>query len=126
MPAAKHRQQLAVDLLERGELTVTAAGGSMAPTLPVGARVRVVAATVVTAGDVALLRVTAAPGFLLHRIVARLPGGYLVHRGDAPGASAGLARARDVLGRADLPRRSVGTRERMRGILAALRARVIR
>jgi len=121
----EHRQQLARDLLERGELVVTVAGGSMAPTLPIGARV-IVRPLPARAGDVGLFRVTASPGFLLHRVIARLPGGYVVHAGDRPGARAGVARARDLLGRADVPWQPLGAGIRAKALLGALLARLSR
>ncbi len=102
---------LVLDLLARGEaVVVTCAGGSMEPTVPRGAKV-LVRPGAAAPGDVALLRTR--DGFVLHRILLRLPLGLVVHRGDRPGARPGLGRWRDVLGRADLPPR------RRRGLLRA-------
>src|SRR5688572_7652860 len=96
-------------LLARGAaVTVRVGSASMSPTAAVGERVTVRPGRG-RIGDVVLLR---APGcFVLHRLVARLPG-RLVHAGDAPGSRAGLCRPGDVLGVADLPHRAVGARMR--------------
>jgi hypothetical protein len=92
----------------------------MAPTVGVGDRVRVVAGPV-RPGDVALF-----PGsgtFVLHRVLARLPGGLLVHAGDQNPTHSGLIRERDVLGRAELPARRVGLGTRLVATLVALARR---
>ena len=112
--------ELALAILARGELVITAAGASMEPTVAIGTRVRVVRAAAAV-GDVGLFRVPS--GFVLHRIVARLPGGLLVHAGDRPGARAGLAREATLLGRADLPRRTPSLGARASALLRALLAR---
>jgi hypothetical protein len=89
----------------------------MAPTVVVGDRVRVIGGAV-RSGDVALL-----PGsetFVLHRVIARLPGGLLVHAGDKNPTHSGLIHERDVLGRAELPPRQLGLGIRLRATLVAL------
>jgi hypothetical protein len=53
----------------------------------------------------------------MHRLIARLPGGWLVHRGDNS-ASFGWTRVERVVGRCELPRR----RPRTRQVAAALTA----
>lgn len=111
---------LAEAILATGELVITAAGASMEPTVGTGSKVRIVRGPA-EVGDVALFRVPS--GFILHRILARLPGGLLVHAGDRPGALPGLARTHALLGRADLPRRTPGLADRTSAILRALLAR---
>ena len=90
------------DALARGAvLAVRCKGRSMVPTVRAGDRVDVAAATP-EIGDVVLV----ADGDLLvlHRLVARLPGAWVAHRGDARLRSAGLSRASSVLGVARLRR----------------------
>ncbi len=113
-------RELAEAILATGELVVSAAGASMEPTVGTGSRVHIVPGDA-DVGDVALIRVPT--GFVLHRIVARLPGGLLVHIGDRPGALPGLARRSALLGRAELPRRAPSLARRASAILRTLLAR---
>jgi hypothetical protein len=112
--------------LARGEaVRVRVAGGSMAPTLPLGAEV-LARAGAPRVGDVVLLATAGEP--IVHRLVARL-GPLFVHAGDAPGGGAGLCRARDVLGVVDEVARRVpppGARARSvaRALARALRAKL--
>ena len=69
------------------------------------------------AGDVVLFE-TGGGELELHRVLARLPGGIVVHRGDNPVGRAGVVRAARVIGRAALPWRPV--RGQARAIAAAL------
>jgi hypothetical protein len=88
----------------------------MGATAPAGTRVLVEPlAARARAGDVVLLAGSIMP--LLHRVLVRLPFGFLVHGGDLPGARAGLARDSVVLGRAALPRRVPTVARRLRALL---------
>jgi hypothetical protein len=89
-------------LAEHGHASVRLAGGSMAPTVADGESV-LVRRTDCRVGDVAVIQ--AREGLLVHRLVARLPGGRWVHLGDCAGAVPGVCRDGEVLARAELPRR---------------------
>ena len=93
-----------------GGTWVTCIGRSMEPTIALGDRVRVEACDRPRPGDVVLLQSPA--GYILHRMIARLPGtDLLLHIGDSPVCTGpGLARMSRIIGRADLPRRPPGAR----------------
>lgn len=94
-----------------GGLQVTVASASMAPTLAVGARVRVRGSRAVRVGDVALL-VSSGGAMTLHRVLVRLPrAAWLIHGGDAPGAAAQFARVSTVVGVADVARQRPTARQ---------------
>lgn len=102
-------------------LTITCAGYSMQPVVWKGQAVTVRAAPV-QPGDVFLF-VTGAGQLELHRLVVRLPRGWLVHRGDhqvVPGY--GFTRAERVIGRAELARKPPRRGEVLRALAAATRA----
>ncbi|HET6611191.1 MAG TPA: S24/S26 family peptidase [Kofleriaceae bacterium] len=106
VPAGEHRA-LARELAARGQLTITVAGDSMAPTLARGAQVTIGPAAGVLPGDVVLFETADRRDLVLHRVVLCAPGlSWFVHAGDAPGGG-GPARAskRQIIGRARVPRR---------------------
>lgn len=71
----------------------------MEPTVRVGEVVVVRAVARVRVGDVVLFEHARAGGTLgLHRVVARLPGGWVVHCGDAEGSRPGVTREERVIG----------------------------
>src|SRR5438067_4187643 len=98
-------------LAEHGQASVRLAGGSMAPTVAEGESVLVRRAEP-SLGDVVVIQ--ARDGLLIHRLVARLPGGRWVHLGDAPGALPGVCRDGEVLATAELPRRAPPRLSRLR------------
>jgi hypothetical protein len=104
-------------LAEHGHASVKLAGGSMAPTLAEGESV-LVRAGEPRLGDVVVIRTR--EDYLVHRLVAQLPGGRWVHRGDRPGALPGLCRDHDILGLAELPRRLAPFSRRLRWALQAV------
>jgi hypothetical protein len=111
------RSDLQRALAEHGHASVKLAGGSMAPTLAVGESVLVHAAEP-RLGDVVVIRTR--EDYLVHRLVAQLPGGRWVHRGDNPDALPGLCRGADILGRAELPRRLAPFSRRLRWMMFAV------
>jgi signal peptidase I len=102
-----------------GPLVVTVSGSSMEPTVREGEKVMVVRGAQVRVGDVILFE-TGAGELELHRLIARLPGGVLVHRGDHPEARAGVVRAKKVIGRAELAWRVPGVREAAGAVIDAI------
>lgn len=106
--------ELLGERIRRGDdVWLTIAGDSMAPTLPRGARVRVVFARALRAGEVGVF--ARGRALLVHRVLARVltpRGVYYVHVGDAGGEPA-FAHARHLIGRADVPRRSPRFRVRL-------------
>ncbi len=77
-------------------LAVTCASASMEPTIEVGEGV-VARSGRARVGDVVVFEhVRGTLG--LHRVVARLPGGWLVHCGDRPGSRPGATRDARVIG----------------------------
>ena len=116
------RDELERALASSGVAQVRVAGGSMSPTVELGASVRVMRRAP-RVGDVVLL---ASPGgYTLHRLVARL-GPRFVHAGDAPRSEGGLCRAGDVLAVAELPSRTPPLALRARAIASALAGLIIR
>ena len=107
---------------KKGGTWVTCAGRSMEPTIGLGDRVRVEAGGKERAGDVVLIE--ASPGFILHRVVFRVPGtGWLVHMGDSPACKRpGIAHTSRIVGRAALPRRLPRPRMIAAGVLRAAAA----
>ncbi|HKA89495.1 MAG TPA: S24/S26 family peptidase [Haliangiales bacterium] len=89
----------------------------MEPTLPVGARVRVIPCADPRPGDVVVIHTRS--GLVVHRLWARAPG-LLVHGGER--GRPGLARTRDLVGRADVARRPIAPPGRA---LAMLRAALL-
>jgi hypothetical protein len=110
------------DLAARPDgLEVTCAGPSMTPAVRPGDRVRVRAGAPIRPGDVFLFE-TSRGELELHRLVAALPGGWLVHRGDNQAiAGFDLVRADAVIGRADVPPRPPRRSEVARAVLAVTR-----
>jgi signal peptidase I len=95
----------------------------MEPTLRYGDRVTVRACHPrrLRPGDVFVFETVSGP-LEMHRLVAVLPGGWLVHRGDHQiHRRFGVTRAERVIGRVDLPRRTPGYAERARAAAFALR-----
>ncbi len=115
-PSRRHeflRQLLA----HQGGAWLTMAGDSMCPTLRRGQRVRVVSPSELRVGDVVVFGLGSS--LVTHRLLARLPGGWLVHAGDLEPRWANLAPAESVVGRAVVERRYVS---RLSSAAAALRA----
>jgi HEAT repeats len=104
-------------LAEHGHASVRLAGGSMAPTVAQGESVLVRRARPAL-GDVVVIQ--ARDGLLVHRLVARLPGGRWVHLGDAAGALPGVCRDQEVVATAELPRRAPRRLSRLRYALFAV------
>jgi hypothetical protein len=95
----------------------------MEPTIPRGARVRVIPIDRIRIGDVILFQ--GGERLVLHRVLARL-GPLLVHAGDAGGAPSLIRRDR-VIARALTPRRAPPLRRRLSALRAALtRSAVLR
>jgi hypothetical protein len=96
-------------------LELTCGGSSMEPVIRSGARVRVrpreaqigrVAAFVTSRGEIEL-----------HRLVARVPGGWWAHLGDNQvDPTPGLVHASHIVGIADVPERAPRPRERLRAV----------
>jgi hypothetical protein len=105
------------ELVSRGGADLTVAGPSMEPTVARGARVRVTPCPDPRAGDVVVLHTRG--GLVVHRLWARLPG-VLVHGGE--GGAPGLARPRDLVGRAGVARREISVSRRA---LATFRATLL-
>lgn len=99
-------------------LLVTCAGNSMAPTVRRGDQVRVRRGPI-EPGDVFLFE-TSTGTLELHRLIAVLPRGRLVHRGDAGGRFGFTSRAK-VIGRAEVPRRAPTRLELARAMAAVAR-----
>jgi hypothetical protein len=102
-------------------LEVTCGGSSMEPIIRRGARVRVLprAAQI---GQVAAF-VTSHGELELHRLVARVPGGWWAHLGDNQvDPTPGLVHASHIVGIADVPRRAPRPRERLRALTRIGRA----
>jgi hypothetical protein len=104
-------------LAEHGHASVRLAGGSMAPTVAQGDSVLVRQARP-ELGDVVVIQ--AREGLIVHRLVARLPGGRWVHLGDADGALPGVCSDGEVLATAELPRRAPARWRRLRWMLVAV------
>ena len=119
-------EQIVAALRGGRPVVVTVASGSMSPTLATGDRV-VVRAGSPEVGDVVLIRGAGPP--ILHRLIAVLrvgPLGRCVHTGDAAGARAGLCRAEDLLGVAELPRRRPTRGAQLHHLLSVLLGRITR
>jgi len=70
-------------------------------------------------GDVFLFETVSGP-LEMHRLIASLPGGWLIHRGDNQAIRRfSVTRVERVIGRADLPRLSPSFRERARAMVFA-------
>ena len=108
----------------RGEAWITVAGGSMSPTVQIGERVRIVPCTHAYPGDVVLFG--GGDHLLLHRVLARLPGGRFVHAGDCPGALPGLAHERNLVGRATLAAWRPPIRRRLHAVISTISAALAR
>lgn len=102
---------------------ITVAGRSMEPTLHIGDRVNIRRCASIRRGDVVLFESRDRRDVILHRVLAKVPGvPWFIHIGDGGNpTSPGLASTHAIIGRANLPRRSI----RLRSYLAAIR-RVIR
>lgn len=105
-----HRDLVSQLAHQPGGVWVTCIGRSMEPTIWLGDQVRVEACDRPRAGDVVLLE--AGCGYILHRLIARVPGtDWLLHIGDSPACvQPSLARLSRVMGRADVPRRAPDAR----------------
>ncbi len=105
-------------------LAVTCASPSMEPTIRVGEVVTVHAGRV-RRGDVFLFE-HASGALGLHRLIARLPGGWIVHCGDHPTAQPGVTRVEQIIGRAEVARRRPTARQAGRAARLIARRTVAR
>lgn len=116
--------ELRRELAARAEgLRVRCAGVSMEPAVRMGEEVVVRAArgAAIRAGEVFLFEI-AGGAFEMHRLVARLPGGWLVHRGDNQAVpDFGVTRVERVIGRVELPRVPPRRRDVARALVAMAR-----
>jgi hypothetical protein len=110
-------------LAEHGYASLKMAGGSMSPTLSAGDSV-VVRRGRARLGDVVVI--DARGEWLVHRLVAQLPGRRWVHAGDHAGALPGVCHDDEVVACAELPRKRPRRLQRLRFLaLAVARALLI-
>ncbi|MBI4511688.1 MAG: S24/S26 family peptidase [Deltaproteobacteria bacterium] len=120
LPDSAHLLLVGQLLRQRGWWDVTVTTGSMRPTIPVGARVRVVASNRVKLGEVAALAI--GDRVYIHRVLARFPtpmGTMLVHGGDAPQALPSFVFESRLIGRADVPRKRISVPKRLASLARA-------
>jgi hypothetical protein len=100
-----------------GVASVRVDGASMEPTVQRGGSV-LIRRGEPTLGDVVVIRTR--EELIVHRLVARLPGGRWVHKGDARGTLPGVCAPADIVGKAELPRRTPSRFSRARYFVIAL------
>jgi hypothetical protein len=102
-------------------LEVTCGGSSMEPVIQRGAHVRVLPRSA-RVGEVAAF-VTQRGELEIHRLVARVPGGWWAHLGDNQvDPTPGLVHASHIVGIVDVPAKAPRTRERIRAMTRVGRA----